>query len=142
MECGVCLITKPKEDFYYYNPHTCKKCLIARSTSWIKEHPDNFKASVKKWQKNNREVLNKADRKLRKSRRDQLNTLKAELGGRCSICGYNKSLYPLQFHHKNPDTKDFDIMTAETRLSIAKIAAELRKCILICRNCHIEIQYT
>src|ERR1039458_7878482 len=30
-------------------------------------------------------------------------------GGKCCICGYNKNLAALDFHHKNPLTKDFEL---------------------------------
>lgn len=142
MYCRVCKQNKPKEDFYYYNPYTCKKCVVMRSTKWIKENPSRYKAVIARWQKNHREVMNKNGQTLRKNRRELLHEIKQELGGKCMICGYDKSLYPLQFHHVDPDTKEFTMMNAETRMSIKKIADELRKCVLLCRNCHIEIQYS
>lgn len=30
-------------------------------------------------------------------------------GGRCEICGYDKCVGALEFHHKNPQEKDFAI---------------------------------
>jgi hypothetical protein len=30
-------------------------------------------------------------------------------GGECSICGYNKCVAALEFHHLNPSEKDFTI---------------------------------
>jgi len=30
-------------------------------------------------------------------------------GGRCEICGYNKCIAALQFHHKDPSAKEFVI---------------------------------
>lgn len=60
------------------------------------------------------------------------------LGGECQICGYNKSIYSLDFHHRDPNQKDFGIGTGHTR-AWNKVKAELDKCILVCRNCHGEI---
>ena len=64
------------------------------------------------------------------------------LGGECEICGYNKNIAALVFHHKNPEEK-------ELRLDIRHISAtnmetlykEVDKCMLLCANCHAEIHY-
>lgn len=58
-------------------------------------------------------------------------------GGKCQNCGYKKSVYCLDFHHVNPEEKDFAIASVTRRWEIIK--RELDKCILVCRNCHGEI---
>lgn len=58
-------------------------------------------------------------------------------GGKCSICGYNKSLRALQFHHLNPKEKDF-ALTKNVK-DFDKLKKEVEKCILVCSNCHAEI---
>lgn len=58
-------------------------------------------------------------------------------GGSCELCGYNKSLRALQFHHKNPSEKDFTISSTICMNEIVK--KELDKCMLVCANCHSEI---
>lgn len=58
-------------------------------------------------------------------------------GGRCKICGYNKCVEALEFHHLNPNEKDFNI-SGGTK-SFKKLKPEIDKCILICANCHREI---
>ncbi len=60
------------------------------------------------------------------------------LGGKCSICGYNKCVDALEFHHKNPKEKDFKIGSGNT-MSWKDYKAEALKCILLCSNCHKEI---
>lgn len=57
-------------------------------------------------------------------------------GGSCELCGYNKSLQALHFHHKEPGEKDFAISSA-TSWKKAKI--EIEKCLLVCANCHAEL---
>ncbi len=59
-------------------------------------------------------------------------------GGKCEICGYCKSVYALEFHHLNPDEKDFTIANARLTTFSDKIKLELDKCILLCSNCHRE----
>lgn len=58
-------------------------------------------------------------------------------GGKCVICGYNKSVRALQFHHVDPSQKDFGI-SGSTK-SFEKLKPELDKCVLVCANCHAEI---
>lgn len=59
-------------------------------------------------------------------------------GGSCIICGYSRSINALQFHHRNPDQKDFQISSSKTtRWEV--VVNELDKCDLVCSNCHHEI---
>jgi len=60
-------------------------------------------------------------------------------GGECSICGYNKCVAALEFHHLNPNEKDFGISAKGYTRSWEKIKEELDKCIMVCANCHREI---
>lgn len=60
------------------------------------------------------------------------------LGGRCSICGYNRCIDALEFHHKDPKEKDFKIGSGNT-MSWKDYKAEALKCTLVCSNCHKEI---
>jgi hypothetical protein len=63
-------------------------------------------------------------------------------GGRCTICGYNKNLAALTFHHTELDTKDFKLdMRSMSNRSFESVLSELDKCILVCQNCHAELHY-
>ncbi len=59
-------------------------------------------------------------------------------GGKCNICGYEKCLSALDFHHKNPQEKVFSINGNGLCLSWKKTKEELDKCVLLCANCHRE----
>ena len=59
-------------------------------------------------------------------------------GGKCERCGYNKCMRALEFHHLNPNEKDFGISFNLSR-TIEDLRAEVDKCILVCSNCHAEI---
>ena len=61
------------------------------------------------------------------------------LGGKCQICGYNRCQQALDIHHRDPDKKDFAISAKGYTRSWEKVLNELRKCILICANCHREV---
>ncbi|MCK9446458.1 HNH endonuclease [bacterium] len=58
-------------------------------------------------------------------------------GGCCEVCGYNKTIRSLDFHHKDPKYKDFGI--SGKSYSFERLKKEVDKCILVCSNCHGEI---
>jgi len=60
------------------------------------------------------------------------------MGGKCSRCGYDKCSKALHFHHLDPKEKDFQISGSKNR-SWEVIVEELKKCIMVCSNCHAEI---
>lgn len=60
-------------------------------------------------------------------------------GNKCEICGYNKCEEALEFHHLNPNEKDFCISDRDIKLNWLKIKEELDKCQLVCANYHREI---
>lgn len=64
------------------------------------------------------------------------------MGGKCRCCGYDKCLASLDLHHINPSEKELSLggIRANPK-SWKKIVSELRKCILVCSNCHGEIHY-
>jgi hypothetical protein len=62
-------------------------------------------------------------------------------GGQCKICGYKKCIGALEFHHKNPKEKKFHLGCRGLTRSFEKTLEEAKKCILVCANCHREIEY-
>lgn len=60
-------------------------------------------------------------------------------GGQCCICGYNKYVGALEFHHLDPNQKDFGIGSKGYTRSFDIVKKELDKCICVCSNCHREI---
>ena len=61
-------------------------------------------------------------------------------GGKCVKCGYKKCIEALEFHHVDPNGKDFSV--AGKSLSFERMKKEVDKCILVCANCHKEIHYS
>lgn len=59
-------------------------------------------------------------------------------GNVCGVCGYNKCIRALEFHHLDRDDKEFNISGSKVN-NWGTIVSELRKCILVCSNCHREI---
>ncbi len=60
-------------------------------------------------------------------------------GNCCCICGYKKSPWALDFHHVNPELKSFEL-SRKWGAAWELLLTELAKCILVCRNCHREIE--
>lgn len=73
-------------------------------------------------------------------RRDKIKEMAVQYkGGKCCICGYNKCVEALDFHHLDPTQKDFGIGAKGYTRAWSKVKEELDKCILVCANCHREI---
>jgi len=80
----------------------------------------------------------RADSAIRRRARIRAEVI-AEAGGRCAICGYSRNPAALQFHHLDPATKDFTLRNGDTR-SLERMRAEAAKCVLLCANCHAEVE--
>lgn len=63
-----------------------------------------------------------------------------EAGGRCHLCGYNRYIGALEFHHLDPATKSFGLSIRGLTPSIAALRVEAQKCVLLCSNCHAEVE--
>ena len=63
-----------------------------------------------------------------------------EAGGCCSICGYDRYVGALQFHHRNGETKAFDLASRGLTRSLEAVRGEAAKCVLLCANCHAEVE--
>jgi transposase len=66
--------------------------------------------------------------------------LVSEAGGCCALCGYDTHVGALQFHHVDPTTKTFSVAHLGVARSLARCREEARKCVLLCANCHAEIE--
>jgi hypothetical protein len=67
--------------------------------------------------------------------------LAQEAGGRCARCGYDRFVGALQFHHLDRRLKQFGLAARGSTRSIDALRAEARKCVLLCANCHAEVEH-
>jgi len=101
--------------------HLCNNILTGKQTKYCSLSCKN-KAGVRKFRRNlkRRAVVYK--------------------GGKCLRCGYNRYVEALEFHHRDPDEKDFTISkymrSCGKSTSWDTIALELDKCDMLCSNCH------
>lgn len=108
-------------------------CSIACRNSWFsKEKHPSWKGGIKDLARTRQKDR---ERRLRYKQR-AVNLL----GGKCTKCGYNKCIAALDFHHIDPLQKDKSIKDIILR-KWNIIENELKKCILICSNCHREEHY-
>lgn len=62
-----------------------------------------------------------------------------EAGGCCAVCGYDRCIINLTFHHVDPAQKSFGLGMHTTK-ALATYREEIQKCVLVCANCHGEIE--
>jgi len=108
---------------------------------WKKENKTSTLNSIKKYQEKNIDKVREWNRlnkqKQNKKRRQFIEEYKSTCS--CKKCGDVRS-YVLDFHHINPDEKEYDLGDA-SKYSIPRLKLELEKCITLCRNCHSEFHY-
>ena len=112
--------------------NNCQADLFGNQTKWCS-------VKCKQSTANNKFQNYQNQQERGKSRKKDLIKMK---GGGCEICGYNKSLAALSFHHLNPLIKSFqlDIRSLSNR-KIEHILDEASKCQLLCSNCHMEVHH-
>jgi len=75
------------------------------------------------------------DRLKEKLFREKANQNKIKRG--CDICGYNKYAGVLEWHHRDPFSKQYDPSNIVSK-SYIRYQEEIKKCMLLCANCHRE----
>jgi len=73
-------------------------------------------------------------------RRKMKAILVGEAGGACCRCGYAESMSALHFHHLDPAEKRLELNAKGVTLAIDTLREEARKCVLLCANCHAEVE--
>jgi transposase len=73
-------------------------------------------------------------------RRKVKSILVEEAGGCCCVCGYDRNMRALHFHHLDPALKRHEINAKGVAVALEKLRAEARKCVLLCSNCHAEVE--
>jgi hypothetical protein len=95
------------------------------------------KAYLKAWnrkhyEKNRKELIERASVR-RKQLREKWHTFKLTL--KCTTCGFSHPA-ALDFHHEDPTKKEAHIHRLLQNGLSAKLRKELKKCIVLCANCH------
>lgn len=76
--------------------------------------------------------------------RERKRILVERAGGRCVMCGFTPQNHVdyavFDFHHRRPEEKSFRVQPGSNRTLEATLA-ELRKCDVLCANCHRRHHY-
>jgi len=99
---------------------------------WAKYQKERINKKVRQWRINNPEKYVNRDNDLKIK-------LVMENGGKCIKCGYNKCIGCLEFHHRDPEEKEFTI--GRNHRSYKNMKKEADKCDLLCSNCHREFHW-
>lgn len=93
------------------------------------------------WREPNSFKKNLAYKKLYKKKlydkvSNYLNNYKLSKG--CQECGYNKSPYALEFHHRDRNNKSNNVsnIRKSSWTQLSNIVEEVKKCDILCSNCH------
>jgi hypothetical protein len=128
--CETCKQNKPFSDF---NKNKAKKdgygtkCRACMKI-YRKEYYEKNKDFVMKKVKERKDTLRKF-------------VFNSKLNKRCKLCGYTGHPVSLDYHHED-DTKEFAIAEGHKYgYSINKIKEEIKKCIILCANCHRTLHY-
>ena len=122
------------KEFYKKNTieETMKEFNVSRST--VKKYSIN-----KRFTFDNDDERRKANYQHVKNFRQKTKQKAVEYkGGKCLICKYDKCISALEFHHLDPNEKDFGLSQNLSK-AWSKIVEEIDKCVLICANCHREV---
>ena len=127
--CTKCNKNKPIEEFAWRSkPNNkrhaeCKVCHRKVRKAYYEKSGEKDKIIARNYER-------------RRKTREWLQQYKQEL--RCNRCGYDKAI-ALQFHHTDPNSKEYCIAEAVHRAwSVKRLQVEIDKCEVLCANCHIE----
>ena len=125
------------------------KGLKTQSPEAKKEYQHNYGIE---WRKNNKKKTREYSRRFRKNHKEEIYQRRADRRGKytqdfwnlkefigCQLCGFNKFGKALEFHHLHD--KEFEISAYMYRYHLRRVAKEMEKCVLLCANCHAEVEY-
>lgn len=119
--------TKDKRKEYnkkHYIEH--RKEYILKTKTYREENKERVKESRHKYYINNKDIV---DLKCKTKSRGIKEITVTSHGGHCVICGYDRCIAALEFHHVIPGEKDTQVY---------RNVSEADKCVLLCSNCHKE----
>jgi len=143
--CRKCLCQKPVDEFLQ-TAHkgvfhkSCAKCRSSYYKTYNKQRYASAEAREAEL-KRGREKYARLTKQARHTRKKELIML---MGGKCSMCGYNRSASALDFDHIDPKTKSrtlSHLLANNHQWAWDEAKKEAEKCRLLCSNCHREITF-
>ena len=109
-------------------PALVRECRHHGWTTWVRSAPGRYRCKRCRI-----EAVSARRRRVKE-------ILVREAGGACRLCGYSRYAGALQFHHVDPTEKAFALSSRGLARSLAKARVEVMKCVLLCANCHAEVE--
>ena len=105
----------------------------------LEESKIKLRVQKLEWYHRNKEQVKKRKENRKNKNKRFIQDYKKEHS--CEMCGENR-WYCLDFHHKNSEEKSHGIadMVAQA-YALESILKEIKKCILVCANCHRELHH-
>ena len=98
---------------------------------------ETIKKARKKWNQTENGKIYQRNLARRKRNKRSLFTRRVKLRYGCSECGYKKCATSLHFDHIDPTTKK-NVVSKLVKQSMKQLKNEMRKCRILCANCHGE----
>ncbi len=144
--CTNCKKEKPLKDFYNVkrNNTVTSKCKICTNEN-NKKYSHKYDEYYKEYRIiNKNKISEKSKRIWKKQRQIWIEIISSKFILKCIKCGYDECFAALDFHHRNPKEKEYDIhkllhLSPLKSKNIDKIFKELEKCDVLCSNCHREM---
>ena len=96
------------------------------------------RTAQREWAERNRSTTRRHKKRVRTKKRELMRRLLIFRG--CQLCGYRRCAEALTFHHLDPSTKEGNVgEMVGANLGFARIKTEMRKCVILCHNCHAEV---
>lgn len=126
----------------------------ARNRDRYRNLPPDEKEKIKEQRRQRYHNLNQKDRlkylqkararnktpEVKKQKEEALILFKSQCvaykGGKCQRCGLVDDPCVYDFHHRDPNEKDFGLASRRKYGFIKSVKLELDKCDLLCSNCH------
>ena len=128
-----------------YDIAEAENCSQTNARHWLRKFGLNTQPKYDQFRLKNplRKSTNANNYEKQKKRADMRKREVIRLkGGKCSICGYCKNMGALEFHHRQPENKTFNLDARKlSNTNWESILIELEKCELVCANCHVEIHH-
>jgi hypothetical protein len=146
MICKSCGHDKNVDEFKHRN-RKCKECRRKRLNEWRSANPEKLKKYRQGWRQRHGKAWYQRNKNAVKARikrsveRKQRKFLEWKSHQKCSRCPENHPAC-LEFHHRDPSTKCFNISQGwRLNYSWERLLAELKKCDVLCANCHRKLHY-
>ncbi|MCK5610090.1 hypothetical protein KAR91_49915 [Candidatus Pacearchaeota archaeon] len=116
---------------WLYNKYVCEQLNVNQICDIV----GGSKELIGHWLKKHK-IHRKRIPRARKRRRNKIAALEYKRG-KCQLCGYDKCVKALEFHHVQPEHKRFTISQGLEK-HWPSLKKEIDKCLLVCKNCHTE----